>query len=56
MEIMNIDGHIQLIGLIGNPVGHTLSPVIHNGISEKVGNSCVYVPFQVEADGLAEAV
>ncbi len=55
-EIMNIDGHTQLIGLIGNPVGHTLSPVIHNGISEKVGKSFVYVPFQVEADGLTEAV
>lgn len=53
---MNIDGHTQVIGLIGNPVGHTLSPVIHNGISEKMGNSCVYVPFKVETDGLAEAV
>lgn len=53
---MNIDGRTQVIGLIGNPIGHTLSPVIHNGISEKMGNSCVYVPFKVETNGLTEAV
>lgn len=53
---MNIDGKTRLIGLIGNPVEHTLSPVIHNGISERMNISSVYVPFKVEADGLAEAV
>lgn len=53
---MLIDGNTRLIGLIGNPVEHTLSPVIHNGISEKMGISSVYVPFQVEAEGLDQAV
>ncbi|MCM1497753.1 MAG: shikimate dehydrogenase [Clostridium sp.] len=54
--MINIDGKTRLIGLIGNPVEHTLSPVIHNGISERMNHSSVYVPFKVEADGLAEAV
>lgn len=53
---MNIDGRTNVIGLIGNPVEHTLSPVIHNGIGEQMGISSVYAPFLVEKDGLAAAV
>lgn len=53
---MKVDGKTRLIGLIGNPVEHTLSPVIHNGLSEKADISSVYVPFKVEKEGLAEAV
>lgn len=53
---MEINGQTRLIGLIGNPVEHTLSPLIHNGISERMGISSVYVPFKVEAEGLADAV
>ena len=53
---MEIDGLTRTIGLIGNPVEHTLSPVIHNNISEKMGISSVYVPFRVENEGLLQAV
>lgn len=53
---MNIDGKTRLIGLVGNPVEHTLSPVIHNGISERMGMQSVYVPFKVEASGLDAAI
>lgn len=53
---MEINGKTRLLGLIGNPVEHTLSPVIHNGVSEKMNISSVYVPFKVEKDGLADAV
>lgn len=53
---MKIDGRTRLIGLIGNPVEHTLSPVIHNGISEAMQIPSVYMPFRVDADGLTEAV
>lgn len=53
---MKIDGKTRLIGLIGNPVEHTLSPVIHNGISERMQCASVYVPFKVEEVGLAQAV
>ena len=31
---MKIDGRTGLLGLMGNPVEHTLSPVIHNTLSE----------------------
>lgn len=53
---MEINGKTRLTGLIGNPVEHTLSPVIQNGISEKMKIASVYVPFQVENRGLADAV
>lgn len=53
---MKVDGKTRLLGLIGNPVEHTLSPVIHNGISEKMDISSVYVPFKVEKEGLENAV
>jgi shikimate dehydrogenase len=55
-QAMDIDGKTRLIGLIGNPVEHTLSPVIHNGISKGMGVNSVYVPFKVEADGVDVAV
>ena len=53
---MKIDGKTRLIGLIGNPVEHTLSPLIHNEISEKMHMPSVYMPFKVEKDGLHQAV
>lgn len=53
---MNIDGSTRLIGLMGNPVKHTLSPVIHNGISRRMGISSVYVPFKVDDTGAIDAV
>lgn len=51
-----IDGKTRLCGLIGNPVEHTMSPVIHNTLAEKCGHNLVYVPFAVEHGRLAEAV
>lgn len=51
-----IDGKTRLIGLMGNPVEHTLSPVIHNGISKRMDILSVYVPFKVEENGLEKAV
>ena len=45
-----IDGKTRTCGLIGNPVEHTLSPIIHNTLAEKKGHNLVYVPFCVEAN------
>lgn len=48
---MNIvDGKTGVLGLIGKPVEHTLSPVIHNMLAEEYGLNVVYVPFLVERD------
>lgn len=52
---MKIDGRTRTCGLIGNPVEHTMSPVIHNTLAKELNLNMVYVPFLVES-GLAEAV
>lgn len=53
---MKTDGRTRTCGLIGNPVEHTLSPVIHNTLAEEFGHNLVYVPFKVEAEHVEEAV
>ena len=47
---MEINGKTKLMGLIGNPVEHTLSPAIHNTIAECMEENMVYVPFPVESN------
>lgn len=51
-----IDGRTRTCGLIGNPVEHTLSPLIHNTLAEHMEHNLVYVPFRVENDLVGEAV
>lgn len=53
---MNIDGYTRVCGLIGNPVEHTLSPVIHNTLAEAFGENLVYVPLRVPEGRVGEAV
>lgn len=51
-----INGKTKICGLIGNPVKHTLSPMIHNTLTKKTGINLTYVPFLVEKDGLEAAL
>ena len=53
---MEINGRTRTCGLIGNPVEHTLSPVIHNTLAQRFGHNLVYVPFPVETGRIEEAV
>lgn len=53
---MKINGKTRLCGLIGNPVEHTLSPVIHNNLAQLFHDDLVYVPFLVEENELESAV
>ncbi len=53
---MEINGKTRTCGLIGNPVEHTLSPMIHNTLAELLGHNLVYVPFPVKAGQVAQAV
>lgn len=53
---MEINGYTRLCGLIGNPVEHTLSPVIHNTVAEEMHDNLVYVPFHVEQGNLQKAI
>lgn len=48
---MRIDGHTLVLGLIGDPVEHTLSPVIHNTLAECLDTDSAYLPFHVRQEG-----
>ena len=47
---MTVNGETRIIGIIGNPVRHTMSPAIHNYISEQLNKNMIYVPFEVTGD------
>jgi 3-dehydroquinate dehydratase / shikimate dehydrogenase len=46
-RIDRIDQQTEVIGIIGKPVGHSLSPHIHNAAFAAAGVNAVYVPFEV---------
>lgn len=50
------DGHTRTCGLIGNPVAHTLSPLIQNHMARATGQNLVYLPFPVAPGDLGAAV
>jgi 3-dehydroquinate dehydratase/shikimate dehydrogenase len=37
----------HLFGVVGDPVGHSLSPAIHNAAFRVLGLNCLYLPFRV---------
>src|SRR2546426_930474 len=42
-----INRDTEVYGVIGDPIGHSLSPMIHNAAMRKLGINGVYIPFQV---------
>ncbi|PKQ16176.1 MAG: shikimate dehydrogenase [Actinobacteria bacterium HGW-Actinobacteria-7] len=46
--MISIDGATKLAGVIGNPIGHTLSPAMHNAAYETLGLNWVYVPLLIK--------
>lgn len=53
---MDIKGTTRVCGLIGNPVGHSISPVIHNTLADITKTNMVYTTFKVEKEDVAKAV
>lgn len=45
MSPARITGAVKVGGIVGNPVTHSLSPVIHNGWIEAAGMDAAYVAF-----------
>ena len=44
---LRINGRTRLAGVVGWPLDHTLSPVMHNAAYEDMGLDAVYVPLPV---------
>lgn len=53
---MKYNGHTRTCGLIGNPVEHTMSPLIQNYMAEQTDKNMVYVPLHVQQGNLGTAV
>lgn len=49
---MTIDVNTRLVGLLGHPLGHSLSPVMHNRAFAALGLNFHYLPIEVDADRL----
>jgi shikimate dehydrogenase len=52
----SITGKTRLLGIIGDPVKHSLSPVMHNAAIANLGLDYVYVPFPVKEIDLEKAI
>jgi len=46
---------VNLLAVIGNPVGHSLSPQIHQMFADQTGMSVTYQKVQAPLDGFEEA-
>ncbi len=51
-----ITGTTKLLGVIGHPVEHSLSPLMHNAALVKLGLNYLYLPFPIEPQNLAKAL
>lgn len=53
---MKINGTTKLCGVIGYPIEHTMSPLMHNVFARATGTDLVYVPFLVRPETVRAAV
>lgn len=53
---MKITGKTKLLGVIGDPIEHSLSPVMHNAALAEMGLDYVYIPLPVSARNLTDAI
>lgn len=49
---MNISGHTKPYAVLGHPIGHTLSPIMHNAAFAELGMDAIYLAFDVAPDRL----
>jgi len=54
--MLNISGHTVLTGLLGSPVSHSISPMMHNLAFKTLGLDYVYLCFDVGTDKLQTVV
>ena len=53
---LNINGQTKLVGLIGYPVKHSLSPAMHSSAFAALNLNWCYVPLPVHPERLGEAI
>ncbi len=51
-----ISGRTRICGIIGDPIEHSMSPVMHNAAFKNEGVDYVYLPFRVKKEELGKAI
>lgn len=51
-----VNGLTKMAGLLGNPVEHTISPVLHNSLFSSTGINGIYLPLKVPEGCLSDVV
>ncbi|WP_159783489.1 shikimate dehydrogenase [Sodalinema gerasimenkoae] len=51
-----VTGHTKLLGIIGNPVEHSLSPAMQNAALTEMELDFIYLPFPVASQGIEAAL
>ena len=51
-----ITGKTRVCGVIGDPIEHTMSPVLHNNAYRELGLDYIYTAFRVKPEELEQAV
>lgn len=55
-QMKDISGKTRILGIFGDPVAHSLSPLMQNAALRQAGIDAVYVPFHVRPEQLRGAV
>lgn len=53
---MEITGRTKVVGVFGHPVGHSLSPLMHNAAFAHLSLDFVYIPIDVAPERLSDAL
>ena len=51
-----INRETQVFGVLGDPIGHSLSPLLHNTAMKQIGFNGVYMPLRVTRDQLSRTL
>jgi shikimate dehydrogenase len=53
---MSLSGHTKRFAVLGHPIGHSLSPIMHNASMKALGYDGIYEALEVHPDGLIDAL
>ena len=56
ITVQLITGKTKLLGVIGEPIEHSLSPVMHNAAIAHLNKNYVYLPFPIKKQDLKTAI
>jgi 3-dehydroquinate dehydratase/shikimate dehydrogenase len=53
--VRSIDRETKVFGIAGDPVGHSLGPLLHNHMFQRLKVNAIYLPFRIPRGQFAEA-